>query len=371
MLRHYLELLQTNWRTIALVTLLACILSVLLSLTTTPIYRATTSFIIFPTDDLTSSRDVVSSLSTLEQRSTITTYAGIISSERVYLNVQEALNNSNLPFRQYRRSSTIPNEANILYLHVDGPDPRIAVQLANQVGIHGITLIKSIYTIFDIEVLDAATGTGAPIAPRPLQSLLTFAVSGLLLGALLVIVNYQISRPIEAIRERINRDPSSGAYKREYFTKLVERRLAEAPDAPLSLGLIELESLKQFANALPNTVLSELLSNVVEILKKQLRGNDIVGRWSEATFAILLPDTPPQPAARTLLRIRKGLLAPMEETSKLYKIELKPSLGLTAREAEETLSQLIENLEFALEKANQASDRIFIYPVTLGEALDE
>lgn len=367
MIRHYTELLQSNWRVIAVVTLLACIISVLISLTTTPIYQATTSFIIFPTENLTSSRDVVSSLDTLEQRSVISTYAEIMSSDRVYINTQSEMDTQDVPFARYERSVTIQPESNIFFLNVDGPDPRVAATLANQVGLKGIELIGSIYQVFDIEILDAATMPTVPIVPRPARSLLFFAAGGLLAGAFLVIMNYQIRRPIEAIRERLNSDPESGAFKREYFSSLVERRLAEAPNLPISLGLIELESLKEFAKALPNMVLSDMLSNVTEILKKQLRGNDAVGRWAEATFAIMLPDTPPRPAARTLIRIRQALLAPMQDASKLYRIELKPSVGLTAREADETLSQLYANLEFALEKANQATDRIFIYPVSLGE----
>jgi diguanylate cyclase (GGDEF)-like protein len=367
MIKHYLGLLQSNWRVVAVIALLACILSVLISLTTTPIYRATTSFIIFPTENLTSSRDVVSSLDTLEQRSVITTYAEIMSSERVYLNTQDEMGAGTVAFGQFHRSVAIQPESNIFFLNVDGPDHLMAAVLANQVGVQGIDLINSFYEVFDIEILDEATPATEPLEPRPVRSLLYFALGGLVLGIVVVIANYQVSRPLEAIRERLNSDPESGAYKRAHFSTLVERRLAEAPNAPLSLGLIELESLKDFANALPNVVLTDLLHDVTEILKQQLRGNDAVGRWNEASFAIMLQDTPPRPAARTLIRIRQALLAPMQDDSRLYNVELKPSVGLTARENDETLSQLFENLEFALEKANQATDRIFIYPVTLGE----
>lgn len=367
MIRHYTELLQSNWRWIAIFVLGACILSVLISLSATPIYRATTSFIIFPNNNLTSSRDVVSSLDTLEQRSVITTYSEIVASERVYANTQQSMPDSGQDFGAYSRTMMVQPESNIFYLNVDGPDPLFAAQLANQVGAQGIATIKGIYQVFDINILDEARPAREPISPRPLRSLAQFAAAGLLLGIAKVILFYQISRPIEAIRERINSDAESGAYKKAYFSNMVERRMAERPDAPLSLALIELESLKTFASSLPNAVLSDFLTNTVEILKKQLRGNDLVGRWTEASFAIMLPDTPPQPAARTLLRIRQALLQPMEEASKLYKISLKPSVGLTAWENDETLSQLFANVEFALEKANQAAERIFIFPTDLGE----
>lgn len=367
MVRHYLDLLQSNWRWIAMYVLGACILSVLISISATPIYRATTSFVIYPNENLTSSRDVVSSLDTLEKRSVITTYSEIVASERVYQNTQLNMPAAGQDFASYQRSVVVPQESNIFYLNIDGPSPAFAAALANNVGTQGIATIKGIYQVFDISVLDEARAPQAPIRPRPLLSLLLFALGGLGLGILQVIVIYQASRPLEAIRDRLNRDPESGAYKRAHFSNLIERRMADRPDAPLSLAIIELESLKTFANSLPNAVLTDFLTNTVEILKKQLRGNDAVGRWNESAFAILLPDTPPQPAARTLLRIRQGLLQPMEEHSGLYKVSLKPSIGLTAWENEETLSELCSNAEYALEKANQAPERIFVYPVNLGE----
>lgn len=367
MFRHYVELLQSNWRWIAIFILAACILSVAISLTATPIYRATTSFIIFPNENLTSSRDVVSSLDTLEKRSVITTYSEILSSERVYENTQTEMEGASIDFDAYTRSVTIQPESNIFYLNVDGPDPQAAAAMANRIGEQGIATIKSIYQVFDIAILDEAQAPTAPISPRPLLSLGIWAFGGLLLGIFKVILFYQVSRPIEAIRERLNSDSESGAYKRAYFSNLVERRMAERPGAPLSLALIELESLKTFASSLPNAVLTDFLTNTVEILKKQLRGNDFVGRWTEAAFAIMLPDTPPQPAARTLIRIRQALLQPMEEASKLYKISLKPSVGLTAWEHDETLSQLFSNVEFALEKANQSPERIFVHPTDVGQ----
>ncbi len=367
MIRHYLDLLQSNWRWLAIFTLGGAVLSVLISLTATPIYRATTSFIIFPNESLTSSRDVVSSLDTLEKRTVIATYSEIVSSDRVFANTQLQMGMSADELAQYKRSIDVQPESNIFYLHVDGPDPQLAAQIANETGAQGIALIKSIYQVFDIAILDEAQPPTEPISPRPLRSLVLFSFLGLLLGVAKVILFYQIARPIEAVRERINSDPESGAYKREYFSNLVERRMADAPGAPLSLALVELESLKTFASSLPNAVLSEFLQNTVEIFKKQLRGNDFVGRWNEAAFAIMLPDTPPQPAARTLLRIRQAFVQPMEEASKLYKIQLKPSVGLTAWENQETLSELFKNAEFALEKANQAAERIYIYPTNLGQ----
>ncbi len=367
MIRHYLDLLQSNWRWLAIFTLAGSVLSVLISLTATPIYRATTSFIIFPNESLTSSRDVVSSLDTLEKRTVIATYSEIANSDRVFSNMQGQMAVSPEVFDHYHRSISVQPESNIFYLNVDGPDPQLAALMANEIGAQGIAMIKSIYQVFDIAILDEAQMPTEPISPQPLRSLLLFAAGGLLLGIAKVILFYQIGRPIEAIRERINSDAESGAYKRKYFSNLVERRMAEFPGAPLSLALFELESLKTFASSLPNAVLTEFLQNTVEILKKQLRGNDFVGRWTEAAFAIMLPDTPPQPAARTLLRIRQAFLQPMEEASKLYKIELKPSVGLTAWENQETLSELFKNAEFALEKANQAPERIYIYPTNLGQ----
>src|SRR5690606_20430556 len=106
--------------------------------------------------------------------------------------------------------------------------------------------------------------------------------------------------------ERINSDPESGAYKRKFFASLVELQLLEHPEQSLALGLIDLDGLKELDRALSNKRLIDLLSDAAGVFKEQLRGDDVLGRWSESGFAFLLPGTPPQPAAKTLLRVRKA-----------------------------------------------------------------
>ncbi len=362
MFRHYVVLIRNRWRLILIITLGACIISLLHSLASAPIYRATASFVVFPNEGLTSSRDVVSSLDTLEKRSIITTYAEIVSSDSVAENTIREAKIDDLNNADYIRTVNVQEESNVFSLNIAGPDPLIAVFLANEIGENGIGIIKSIYQVFDIVVLDEAKLPTEPISPRPVLSLLIFGAVGLAFGIFTVILSYNLSRPLEAIRERINVDPQTGAYKKPYFLTRVEQRLANAPDAHLSLGLIELEGLKEYVSSLPEAVYSDLMHRVSETFKEELRGNDIFGLWEKSSIIVMLQDTPPQPAARTLLRLRTSLQKPVQESSELYEINMRPTIGLTYRSGEETLSEMIENLLLAAERANQSEYGIYVYP---------
>ena len=367
MISHYLVLLRNRWRVILIVALIASSISIIHSLTTTPIYRSTASFVVFPTDALTSSRDIVSSLDTLEKRSIITTYAEIISSDTIASKTVFDSNIEGLNYLDYSRTVSIPDESNVFSLNVEGPDPQFTAFLVNKIGNNGIEIINGIYQVFDIVILDEGTVPTAPIFPRPVLSLASFGIGGLFLGGLVVIISYNLSRPLDAVRERINIDTKTGAYNKKYFLNKVERRLAEAPEAPLSLGLIELEGLKEYVSTLPESVYSDLMHSISNTLKEQLRGNDIFGLWDDASIILMLQDTPPQPAARTMLRIRKELQIPVEESSQQYEFNMRPTIGLTWREGEETLSEMIENLILASERANQSEYGIYVYPSEIGD----
>ena len=83
---------------------------------------------------------------------------------------------------------------------------------------------------------------------------------------------------------------------------------------------------------LPQPVLNRLLHDVVGILKAGLRGNDVVGRWDDLTFALLLPDTPDFAAQTIKGRLTNALTPSMPLASLDESILLKPQIGASAFE---------------------------------------
>lgn len=60
--------------------------------------------------------------------------------------------------------------------------------LANAVGQHAVEYVHSLYQVYDLTVLDAATPPTEPISPQPLRSAGVALVVGLALGIVLALL---------------------------------------------------------------------------------------------------------------------------------------------------------------------------------------
>jgi len=346
---------------VAISTLLGLIISLLFSLQTTPQYRSTASFLIYPNTSLISSRDVVTSLDTLGTESVSRTYLEIFNSARVFKDTVDKLGLDASILSTYHVEAVVTTGSNI-ELSVDGPDPRMTAFLANNIGQNGINYIKSIYQVFDVSFLDQASEPMRPFAPQTLRDGLFSALAGLVFGLVLIIVRDNLRAPLEALRRRAMSENQSGAFILRHFRNMLERELSVNPGEPVALALIELDGLEDLLDVLPERVLSDLLHNVVRSLRNQLRGNDSVGRWNKSTFAVLMPSTPGTGAERTLARIRQMLEEPFSVSGYRETISLSPYVGWTIRSDSQTVTQLEENATQALEVAHTTSSKMALVP---------
>jgi diguanylate cyclase (GGDEF)-like protein len=350
---HSFRMIQNSWRLIAICALIAWTVSLFISFGTTPEYHTSATFLIFPNANLTSSRDVVTSLDTLDKRTVIFTYADIMGSNRVLAETAQKLKIDPIILSRYDARVEVQVNTNILALIIEGPDPDLAVTLANNMGQTGINYIKGIYQVFDITFLDKALKPLQPFMPTPLRTGGIWAAFGLLAGVVIAVLKESIRVPLEALRERAITDKVSGAFNQRYFRRCLERELVRSPTEPVTLALLELEGFQELVEGLPEHILTDLLHKVTAILRNQLRGNDLVGRWGRTSFALLLPSTPSSAATRTLERIRQALEEPLEIDSTSDKVNPMPIAGLSTRNNNETCEKLIEQAEAARDSARQ------------------
>ncbi|NQU29511.1 MAG: diguanylate cyclase, partial [Anaerolineae bacterium] len=94
-----------------------------------------------------------------------------------------------------------------------------------------------------------------------------------------------------------------------------------------------------------------LLRKVTTILRLELRGNDIIGRWGEASFIIMLPETPGKAAVPTFERIFKALEKPIELSQFGITINLSPHIGAAVYSDNISSMELIEKVELSLERS--------------------
>lgn len=325
--RLYIQMLQRGWWMIALTTLVALNAALVSSYLATPLYRSSSRFVVSPNPDLITGRDVVNSLEALDKRSIISTYAEFLNSRRIYKETLSTLGLTSDDVEDYEISTVVLPDANILELTVTGPDPNVAALLANSTGKRAIDYIRLLYSAYDISILDPATPPSLPFSPQPTRDASVAVALGLIGGAALAILSEQLRIPLEAYRQRLRIDSATGVYNNRHFRNMVEQELMSKPNGLLAVGIVELSGLHEVMETLPPVGTQRLLRMVTEVLRKELRGNDVIGRWDETSFVLMLPSTPVSAATRTFERIYKALSQPIDLEQYDLLVALNPAVG--------------------------------------------
>jgi diguanylate cyclase (GGDEF)-like protein len=207
--------------------------------------------------------------------------------------------------------------------------------------------------VFKIEFLDIASPPVIPSSPQPLLYSGLALVLGLVVGIVLAVLTEQISTPLDAFRQSLNLDNITGVYNRRYFTRCVEDELAQNPEDVLSIGIVELIGISDLIETFPVASLQKVFHIVTEILRKELRGNDIVGRWNETSFIIMLPNTPGAAANRIFERIFQALSQPVELGQFNAVLNLDACIGGAEYGNRITTQELFKMASGAIELARQ------------------
>ncbi|MBA4420036.1 MAG: hypothetical protein C0391_02700 [Anaerolinea sp.] len=357
--RSGVKAIQNGWRILIISIAAGCIAALSWSLITIPMYRASATFLVFPNANLTSSRDVVSSLDTLEGKTVSTTYADILDSNRVYQDTIDRLQLDEAALKNIRVYSDVQTDTNILILYVEGPNPQLNTLLANNIGQNGISFIKSIYQVFDISFLDLALEPTKPYHPNPWLYTLIAAGIGLVSGLIFLLLRESLRVPLELLKERALTDKQSQAYTRKHMVRTLAQELVKKVDEPLPFGLIHLTGLEDLIDGLPEGMIAKVMQDVVKQLHHMLRGNDLVARWDKLEFSVMLPSTPETPAIKTFERLLQSLEQPLQvDTGDL--IQLVPVEGVVIRRPEDTVDTMIQRVEEALNTARTGQTKIVV-----------
>jgi diguanylate cyclase (GGDEF)-like protein len=352
-LKLYFRMLQRSWWIIVIATLATVIAALISAYLTKPTYRATTRFIVSPSPSLvTGGSNLLSSLSTLDKRSIITTYAEVLNSQRMYQETINLLQLSNINLADYQYSAVALPDANIIEFTVTGPDRNVVYTLANGIGQHVVEYVHSLYQVYDLTVLDPATLPTAPISPQPVRSAGVALVVGLALGVVLALIRELMRAPLENFVQQRNLDDASLALNRRTFEQKLSQ-MAFASPHDFSLCVVHLNGLSQYVNILPQSALQRIFRGVTQVLRNQLRGNDLVGRWSDLDFIVLLSDTPGNAAMNTMERVRMALSYPVNLDVSGDEILLDPQIGIAEYRSGDTAQTMIKNIEWALDVAKK------------------
>ena len=263
-LRLYIQMLLRSWWIVLLTALVAIAVALALVVINEPIFRSTARFVVSPNlakfsgDDT----DVLRSLEALDKRSIIATYAEVINSERIFRSTVVSMGLSAEDIERYESSTVVLPDANILELSAEGPDPRVAANLVNNLGQGAIDYINQLYTVYEITFMDTASPASIPVRPQPIRDTGFALALGLIMGAVLAIIREQLRTPLEAFMARTQIDTESNAYNRRYFEGKLGEVVAGSSQTLVTLGLVSLDGLPSYLQVLPQPLIQQFLRNV-------------------------------------------------------------------------------------------------------------
>lgn len=142
------------------------------------------------------------------------------------------------------------------------------------------------------------------------------------------------------IRYLAYHDKLTGLYNRGFFEEEVQR-IDVQRSLPISIIIADLNGLKLTNDVFGHFVGDKLLTCFSDILKKVCRKEDIISRWGGDEFAVLLPETDIDTAAKICERIQKEC-----NEASAGPISLSISLGYSTKyDVKESLKDTLKSSE--------------------------
>ncbi len=190
-------------------------------------------------------------------------------------------------------------------------------------------------------------GRGAAIA-------MLFAVYLLSLGSGLGFFLLSRDRQQQDLERQSIIDPLTEApNRRGFFNALAPwMGLARRPGEATAVILLDLDHFKRVNDTYGHAIGDLVLKSVVDIVKKQLRDSDLVGRFGGAELAIMLPRTALGDAEIVAERVRQAIAAIPIKADRAM-LSVTASMGLTTIAAHDSVVTLFRRVDRALAAAKQ------------------
>ncbi len=371
-LRAYARLMATRWLLILAALLVVVIATMALTFTQTPTYLTTTTFVVSPSASLKDVNSVLQGLDTLSRQNVDETYNNVVTSRAVVDAAAAELGLSPAELKRYKVTSDVAQNANILTISVEGPDPVRAAALANHVGAQSVRYVQGLYEAYDLKPLDAAVAPKDPVSPNKMANLLLSIIVGLGLGVALAFIAEYTSVPADNLVDNSILDPETGVYNRVYFMQRLNQELSRSKrqNYPLSIGLMHIENLDAIRGAYPSRTRAEALRQVAVYLKQYLRPEDLIARVGGDQFAFLFPDTPGSTAKEILERLQARIDGTVFELgSSGVKLNLSSSSGVMAPSNGAGPDELLAKAEQAMRRAGtNGYNKIYLWQESEGHA---
>lgn len=331
-LKAYLSVLLRKWWIVLPVFLITLTVAIFLTYTQTPLYRATTTYVVVPSPSFGDVKSFASGLDLLGRRDEIaTTFAEIASSRSIR---ELAMNSIALDSdSRYTVSSQLRAGTNIIEFTADGPDPTVTRDLANAIGATTEEYVKGSYEAFVLRPLDEAVAPRSPISPNKSLNIALAILLGLILGGGLAFLSVYLEGPAGSTATINIIDAETGIYSKDYFLRRLSNEMVRAKRNryPLSVALMRIDNLDMLKGFGSAKASADILQQVAALSKQYLREEDILAYLGNNIFGVILPDMNGENAKAVMeyLQTRVGFV-PLQSVTDGAKLNLKGTVGVSS-----------------------------------------
>ena len=365
-LQIYIQMIKRGWWLIALSALAALNMALISSYNATPRFRTKASFIVSPGPSILAGQDkeVINSIEALDKRSIVSTYAEVLKSDAIFDQAAADIGFGENELSSYTVTAVVLPDASVLELTVEGSNPNIAAQLTNQIGTLSIEYIEELYLVYNINRLDQATPPSNPFSPQPIQDSAVAFILGAGFGAMLAILREFTSTPFNNWRRRLLKDKNSLAQKRRVVLNHLKGLIADSGTEYITFCLLQIGT-EEGIDMLSTAGQKQLLRQTTAVLQNELRGKDVIGRWSNNQFALLIPELNEQAALEKLEALVEKLQTPMQIDELPNPLSLLITSGMASWKEDGSASVLVEEADKALIDAKKEGATVLLYNAPL------
>ena len=155
--------------------------------------------------------------------------------------------------------------------------------------------------------------------------------------------------------EMAQTDALCKTYNRQYSLQLLEDlfKASKENNTKISLLMMDIDDFKEINDKYGHLTGDKVLSQIGQLVKGEIRNNDIIGRYGGDEFIIGLSDASPQSAQDIADRISKAIASYKIPLSNSKTLNFTVSIGGTTLKDEPTLDQFINNADKKLYQAKR------------------
>ncbi|MCB0190946.1 MAG: diguanylate cyclase [Anaerolineae bacterium] len=360
-LKRYVFIVKKRWWIVLVIVAATLVSTYFFSINQTLLYRTTTTFIMSPrlSSAFTDDGEVVKAVDILSNRVQIlTTYAEVAKSKLVKDKAIERLDLNSAERKGLSVQSGVVAGTNVLEISVQGPNPTIVRDFANVVAVETRIYVSNLYDVFELEPLDEAVLATKPFNSTLILNMVVGGILGLILGIVIAfLTEYFLGDVSEPVTLDII-DYESGAYNEAYFRLRLRQEMSRAKrnSYSFSLALIYV-SCPEMTNGTAPMNSIETLRRIATTIGTNLHDEDILARYGETTFALLLFDIAGQSAKQLLQELQIKLeTATQKLIENINDLNLQVTAGIVAYEDYDIeIDELLAQAEYALKNTENTA----------------